>query len=290
MRPIGVRAGAARAWHFCRRTAKDFRDSQGFVFSGAIAYNALLSIIPFCLLLLVALAKIMDPQELRSTVRQNLELIVPGKIDPVMEQLNAFLDNRGVIGVVGLVSLLFFSGVAFSVVENAMAVIFRHRTAPRRRFLVSAVLPYAFVLVLAGAMLGFTLVASALDALDGRTLAVFGFTISSTSFRGAVLYALSLVGLTLTMAALYLVLPVGRTAPRHAFAGGLVATLLWESVRRLLLWYFANYSMVNLVYGSIATTVVVLLGFEVGALIVLVGAEVIAEIERSAARASAAGE
>lgn len=283
MRPIGIRAGAARSWHFCGRAAKDFRDSQALVFASAIAYNALLSIIPLCLLLLVALAKFMDPHALRSTIRRSLQLIVPGKTDPVMEQLSAFLDNRGVIGVVGLVSLAFFSGIAFSVVEKAMAVIFRHRTAPRRRFLVSVLLPYAFVLVLAAAILGFTLIASALDALGGRTLDVFGFTISSVSFRGTVLYSLSLVGLTLAMAALYLVLPVGRTALRHALAGGLVATLLWESVRRLLIWYFARYSMVNLIYGSIATTVVILLGFEVGALIVLAGAEVIAEIERSAA-------
>jgi membrane protein len=273
--PSAVRGGAKGAWQFCRRAAKDFRDSQGFVFASAIAYNALLSIIPFFLLLLVALVNIIDPDELRSTIRRNLQVIVPGNTDPVMAQIDAFLQNRAVIGAVGLMSMMFFSGIAFSVAERAMAVIFRHRTASRRRFIVSALLPYTFVLVLAAAMIGFTLIAAALDALG-----------SPAGVRGAVLYALSLVGLTLTMAGLYLVLPFGRTAVRHALAGGVVATLLWEGVRRLLVWYFARYSTVNLVYGSIATTIVTLLGFEIGAVIVLVGAEVIAEIERSAARAS----
>ncbi len=56
--------------------------------------------------------------------------------------------------------------------------------------------------------------------------------------------------------------------------------VLWEITRHVLVWYYATISMVNLIYGSIATVVVALLGIEVVASILLLGAQVIAELER----------
>ncbi len=51
-------------------------------------------------------------------------------------------------------------------------------------------------------------------------------------------------------------------------------------MRRAIAWYFTTLSMVNVVYGSLASTVVVLLTLEVAALILLLGPQVIAELER----------
>ena len=90
-----------------------------------------------------------------------------------------------------------------------------------------------------------------------------------------------MVGLILMLTALYVIMPVGRTAFRHALVGGTVAAVLWEVTRHVLVWYFSNLSLVNVVYGSLATSVVALLSFEVAAIILLFGAQVIAEFECS---------
>ena len=76
-----------------------------------------------------------------------------------------------------------------------------------------------------------------------------------------------------------MVLPVGPTTFRHALVGGLAATILWEITRRVIVWYYKTYTFVNLIYGSFASVVVFLLGVEAVALIVLLGAQVIAELE-----------
>jgi membrane protein len=78
----------------------------------------------------------------------------------------------------------------------------------------------------------------------------------------------------------YWVMPVGRVRFSHSLLGGMTATFLWELTRRVLIWYYAAASMVNIIYGSIATTVVALLIIEVVAIILLLGAQVIAELER----------
>ena len=61
--------------------------------------------------------------------------------------------------------------------------------------------------------------------------------------------------------------------------GGLVAAILWEIVRNFLVWWFSNVSLVNVVYGSLAAVVIVLLTLETAAIILLLGAQVIAELE-----------
>jgi uncharacterized BrkB/YihY/UPF0761 family membrane protein len=84
----------------------------------------------------------------------------------------------------------------------------------------------------------------------------------------------------LILTAIYLVMPTGHLSWLHALIGGVTAGLLWEITRHILVWYFATLSMVGVVYGSLATTVIALLSLEIASLILLFGAQVIAEYER----------
>jgi hypothetical protein len=55
--------------------------------------------------------------------------------------------------------------------------------------------------------------------------------------------------------------------------GGFTAAILWEILRHFLVKYFTTAYFVNTIYGSMATTVIVLLTLEAAALIVLLGAQ-----------------
>jgi uncharacterized BrkB/YihY/UPF0761 family membrane protein len=78
-----------------------------------------------------------------------------------------------------------------------------------------------------------------------------------------------------------MVMPVGRPSLRHALFGAVTAALLWEVTRHVLVWYFRTLSQVSLVYGSFTTAIVVLLTLEIGAALLLFGAQIIAEYERT---------
>ena len=75
-------------------------------------------------------------------------------------------------------------------------------------------------------------------------------------------------------------MPVGRLSIRHAAVGGITATVLWEITRHILVWYYATLSQIQVVYGSLTTAIVALLSVEIAALVLLLGAQVIAEYER----------
>lgn len=260
---------------------KGFKRNQGVLLSGAVAYYGLLSIVPLLALLLIGLSHFMEEAALLASVQTHLEFILPIKADALTTQIAAFLEHRQLIGWIGTGVLIFFATMAFTVLENAMSVIFFHRVdIHRRHFFVSALIPFIFIALVGMGVVVVTLVSGALQGLDKEQVTLFGYTWVLDGASGVVLYLLGVVGLVLLMTSLYLVMPVGGINIRHALFGGLTAALLWEIMRHILVWYFTRLSLVSLVYGSLATAIVVLLSFEFAALILLFGAQVIAEFER----------
>lgn len=266
---------------FARQVLRGFARNQGLLLAGAIAYYALLSIVPLLIVSVIVLSHLVDQAELLATVGHYLEWLVPSQSTAVLADVAGFLENRTTIGLVLLLTLLFFSSLAFSVLGKAMAIIFGHRDkAGQRHFLVAAVLPYSFVLLLGIALLAVTLASAGLQALAEENLHLFGRDWSLGRTSGGLLYLLGLSVETLVLGALYLTLPVGRMPVHHALIGGFSAALLWEVLRHALVWYFATLSKASVVYGSLTTAVVVLLSMEIAATVVLLGAQVIAEYER----------
>ena len=101
----------------------------------------------------------------------------------------------------------------------------------------------------------------------------------------ALLYLIGVGGEILLLTAIYLVMPVGRLSFRHALIGGITAGLLWEVTRHLLVLYYETMSQIQVVYGSLTTAIVALLSVEIGAIVLLLGAQVISEYERDRLRA-----
>lgn len=258
-----------------------FRKNQGLLLAGAVAYYTLLSLIPLLILMLIALSHVIDQARLLATMTEYLEFIVPGQSEALVGELRAFLDHGQVIGGVLLVTMVFFSALAFTVLENAMSVIFYHRVdMRRRRFVVSAIMPYLFIVFLGLGLLVVTVVAGKLGALATHNITFFGVPHSLSDLSDYLLYLLGVVGEILILTAIYLVMPVGRLSLRHALIGGVTAGLLWELTRHLLGWYYGTMSQVKVVYGSLTTAILALLSVEIGAILLLLGAQVIAEYER----------
>lgn len=271
----------AHPLEFMLRALKGFRANQGLLLAGAVAYYALLSIVPFLMLVVVVLSHFIDQAELLLTLRRYLELIVPGQSASMVAEVAHFLDTRDLITWVLVATMIFFSSLAFTVLENAMSVIFVHRVAVRRRhYLISALLPYCYVLALGFGVMIVTLVAGALQVIGSEYIQLFGWRWSLHGVSGVLLYLLGLAGEILVLTSIYMVMPVGRLSLSHALVGGVTAALLWEIARHVLVWYFTTLSKVNVVYGSMSTAIVVMFSLEIAATLLLFGAQVIAEYER----------
>lgn len=257
-----------RLLRFSRRVLGNFMGNHGVLLAGGVGYNVLLSTVPLLALLGVILTRVVDEQQLLEVMRAQALHLAPAHAGLLMDAVRTFMESSDVIGIISIPVLLFFSSFAFRMLEDSITIIFHRPDNPRRRFWVSAALPYAFILVLGIGLLTMTLVFAIMDMLYENP--------------GVILYPLSFISVFILFSAIYKVLPIVRIATRRAIIGGLVAAVLWEATRLLLMYYFLNISFVNAIYGSLATIIIILISLEIGAIILLLGAQVIAELERSA--------
>lgn len=258
---------------FVRRSVSGFFRNGGVVLSGAVAYNGLLSIVPSALLATTVFARFVDRARFVGVLRRELGAFLPGaRGQPVDAAISALLEAPFAGGLFGLVTLIFFSTLAFRTLEHALDVIFSHRRELHgpRPLLWSVLISLGYIAALGLASLLQTLALVNLDRVPWLADRVPWFT-------GIV----GLAGMSLVLGSLYLVMPLGRGMPRAAFIGGFVAALLWQGVQRVLIWYVENISAVNMIYGSLAGIVVVLFSFELATAIVLLAAQMIAELEKS---------
>lgn len=273
----------SRSFGFLISVAREFKRNQGLLLAGAIAYYTLLSIVPLSILALIVLSHFVEKGLLFSTLSTYIEMMIPGYAATLTEQVRVFLEHGTTVGSFVFLAMLFFSSIAFTVLESAMSVIFFHRARTyRRHFFLSAIIPYLYIFVFGMGILLVSFIAGAIETHAGRQLVILGrsFSLEGPSF--AVLYSMGIFGEVLLVTSFYLVMPVARITFRHALMGGLIATVLWELTRRVLVWYYTVLSSVHLIYGSFATSVVALLSLEAIAVIILLGAQIIAELERKA--------
>lgn len=284
-----IAAGRAAArvlrdpWRFVLRVLRQFRASQGLLLAGAVAYYAMLSLIPFLILAMMLLSRIFPEERVLLVLGEYLEFVMPGQSGALVEGLRTFLVHGTAVGTVLLLTMLFFSSLAFTALENAMSVIFFHRVSIRRRhFIVSAVMPYLFIMFLTTGLVVVTVVSGLLQVVGTRNVSVLGQLHSLGPISTALLYLVGVLGEVVLLSAIYLVMPVGHLSIRHALVGGAVATGLWEMTRHVLGWYYATVSQIQAVYGTLATSVGVMISAELGAIVLLAGAQFIAEYERTA--------
>jgi YihY family inner membrane protein len=236
---------------------------------------------PMSILALIVLSQFIGEDQLFHILSTYMEMLIPGYATTLTEQVLEFLKLRKVIGLIGFLVMLFFSSITFSMLENAMSVIFFQRVRIRRRnFFISAVIPYVYIILMGLGIALVSFIAGAIEPLEIRQLTILGRGLGLGSASAVVLHILGIIGEVFMLTSIYLVMPPARVRFRHALIGGVTATVLWEISRRILVWYYSVLSMVNLIYGSLATVVVALLTIEAGALILLLGAQVIAELER----------
>jgi membrane protein len=94
---------------FALQTLRGFNKNQGMMLAGAIAYYALLSMVPLLILSIIALSHLVDKTDLLIALGRYLEWLVPSQSQAVLGDLNDFLDNGIAIGAVLLLTMLFFS-------------------------------------------------------------------------------------------------------------------------------------------------------------------------------------
>jgi membrane protein len=257
-----------------------FKDDASLL-GAAMVYYALLSLGPLLLILLAALnlavAVALVPIDARAHLLQVADTHLGAQFRTTLEPiLDSVHGSSATATGIGFLLLLYGAAGAFRHLRKSFRRIWKAEQpaalAIRRvvwHEVIDALAAFVVVLIAGALMLLSTIGASLVAAIKADVLQVplVGGQLSllvspATTFA---------VGF-LIFCALYRFLPPVKVRWRDVWLGGLLATVLWEGLKRLLAFYLTEFA-VGSAYGVVGTVLVLTIWVYATCLVVLLGAE-----------------
>jgi membrane protein len=267
-----------------KRTFKGFSEDNLTDWAAALTYYGVLAIFP-ALIVLVSVLGLIGPSATQPLI-DNLGEVAPGPAKDILtsalKNLQGSKGTAGVFFVVGLAAALWSASgyvAAFMRASNAIYEIPEGRpvwkTLPLR-----VVLTLVLVLLLAVSAVAVTLTGGLAKEAGG----VIGLSDTAVSVWNIAKWPVLLVVVSFMFALLYWAAPnVKHPKFRWVSPGGVLAVIGWIIASLAFAFYVANFGSYNKTYGALAGPIVFLVWVWVSNLMILLGAEFNAELERGKA-------
>ena len=248
-----------RVWNRVRSAVVDsiklFQESDGFRYSAATSYFALLSFVPFLIVTLSVLgfvlvaagSKYQSQTEFLDAIMVTAERILPFMKESLKEQLRLIMVTRQTTGLVGGVALIFASSMFFGSLEHALRRLY-HQAKPRPMFL-SKLLYLGFV----GALgLFIVTIHYLISFVSGFIVAEGGQSLYELAYSSPwVEIPLSFLGTVMVFIVLVRVFSTVKFRNRYLLVGGTVFFLTWRLARFAFALYLGTISQFSVTYGSL---------------------------------------
>ena len=267
-------------WRWFKETYIHFfsKDNCPLMAAG-ISFYTLLSLFPFFMLLISLLGFVLHSSEKASSWAYFLlAKSLPISTVSSFKLIFHLIQKREVFGLFGLLGLIWATSRIFSAIEQALNTVWKVSKGRRylhSKFLSVILVPVSLLILLLS--LGLT---SLYAFAKNQNVPYLNFKLSDTPFLANLLGILIpiILGLFLFFM-LYKFIPYRKIPNFPAFAGAITSALLWEISKHLFDIYIRNYAGIEKIYGSFGTIVILLFWIYYSAFILLIGAEIGANLE-----------
>lgn len=249
---------------------KKFNGDNGFFLSSGIAFNILVNLIPFIVVLLaLAGAYLYNAQEVLNHIRAYFRYVIPALDPDIMKKLIDVIQNRQIVGILGFVSLLWFSTFVFGSLRIALNIVFR---VEKSGGILRGIGIDLLMIYLAGTLLLVSMILSSavtfLQSYQGQISVAIGPTI-----QWILKYLLPFF-LTVGMFFLiYKIIPNKKVHFKSSLQAAFFTGLLWEIAKHLFTWYVVHLARYSFFYGSLSTLAILVLWVYYSSTILVVGGE-----------------
>ena len=252
---------------------KKFNTDNGFFLSSGIAFNILINLIPFSILLLAVFGVYLyNDQEVLGHMRTYMRNLAPTMDPEIMSNLLDVIKNRQAMGILGFAGLTWFSTWVFSSVRIALNIVFE---VGKPRGIIRA---FGVDLLMVGVVGTLFLVNMALSSFV--TVLQQGYlgwipVVMGPTILWMLRYLLPLVFTYCMFFLVYKVIPNKMVHFKPALKAALFASLLWELAKHLFAWYVTNIATYSIFYGSLSALAVFVLWVYYSSMILVVGGELL---------------
>ncbi len=260
--------------------ARNFRQNSNINQAAAIAFFALLAIIPLFILTIILVnyffGSFPGTQELLFEAISEYHPYISEKL---FDQLGKIEEKKRLLGWLGLLGLLWVAAMAIRSLERSLKMIFRVEAT--RNFLTSTALALGimtFLWVVALLMIAanytqelFNLDHPVREMILGRApsnvLILFGYALPK-------LISILIVG------SCYKFIPQSRITWTSALAGGVIFTFFLAMAKLAFSWYLGTHARYSIIYGSLDALVIVIIWIFYLSVIFLFAAELVSSYGR----------
>lgn len=276
-------AVVVRALTMLRDGAAKFYADGCPTLAAAISFYALLSLIPVLFMVVAVVGYVVgSSEETFQAILTSVREFIPHLSDDITRNLESVVANRGRLSWFALATLVIAAGLVFQATEFALDRVFGVEV--RRGFWRSRLLSMLVVVALGFVLLFSFYLGVVFHALgaDSHALPQAHALVLRLARGLRVQYLISIALILALFTVALRVFPHAPIAWRHALAGGVVGTVLWEVARRFFLWYLANIAQFSVLYGSLGALVAVLVWIYFSVTIFLYAAECVVVLRRDA--------
>lgn len=259
-----------------RYAIERFSGLRGVEGSASIAFFTIFGLPPLLIVLVTVASYYLEIPDIQDQIIQAVREIVPIPPDLIIEFLEGVLNQRGAVGIIGLIGLAWAgSGVLMSLTANI------NRAWPTAK--IRNVVEKRLVAFL---MIGTFILFIAASSILSTVVAFFSqFDVPLLNLSAPVGVITDIIFLSLRFMlflALYFFVPKTKVKKRAAFWAAVFASIAWEVTAYGFNWYFqSGLSNYNFLYGSLGTLVALMFWIYLNCLILVFGAYFSAAIVNS---------
>jgi membrane protein len=250
-----------------RYAVERFSALRGVEGSASIAFFTIFGLPPLLIVLVTVASYYLEIPDIQEQIIQVIREMVPIPPDLIIEFIEGILNQRGAIGIIGLIGLAWAgSGVLMSLTANINRA---YPTAKIRNVVENRLIAFlmigAFIIFIAASSILSTVVAF----FSQFEVPLINLSAPVGVITDIVFFALRFV----LFLALYFFVPKTKVKKRAAFWAAVFASVAWEITAYGFNWYFqSGLSNYNFLYGSLGTLVALMFWIYLNCLILVFGA------------------
>ncbi|HET8820409.1 MAG TPA: YihY/virulence factor BrkB family protein [Thermoleophilaceae bacterium] len=271
-------------WHALKRSAKEFKEDNLTDWAAALTYYGVLAIFP-ALIVLVSILGLIGESATQPLI-DNLGAVAPG---PAKEIFTSAFENlqgdRGAAGVLFIVGILAALWSASSYVAAFMRASNAIYDMPEGRPIWKTLPVRVGLTLILLVLLALSTIAVVLTGgLAEKVGDLVGLGDTAVTVWGIAKWPVLLLVVSFMFALLYWAAPnVKQPGFRWVSPGGVIAVLGWIIASAAFAFYVGNFGSYNKTYGALGGVVVFLVWLWISNIVILLGAEFNAELERERA-------
>ncbi len=267
------------------RLIQTMRANDATHMAAGVAYYAVFSLFPLVMGMVSLTGFLLSSTEVQAKLLSYLTDNLHGSETFTSDHLGELAELWGALGIGAVIGLIWATNGLFSAINRAVN---RAWHIPKERpFFIAKPRQLALALAVALLFLTSALATSVVEVLvhpgQDVNIASQGLFLGG-GVAGAALRLTSFLASFSVFLLLYKFAPDCKTYWRYVWSGAAVAAVLFEGGKALFAWYLESVAHYTVVYGSVASVVVLLTWIYLSSMILILGAEVASEFSRSRLR------